>query len=237
MIAVRVVQADRGDLVDRAGPDLVGLVAIRDPADPVDLAVRLPVDRMDLAVRMVRAGLADIRDPADPVDLPGQGDRVDRVDLAGPADPDPGLADLPAPVGPADPVDWRRSSGSPRGHSTVVARRWAARGTRRAASAHPATVRHLRRYNTAGAGTTGPRLASRRVTGTDRRLQVDGTVLRRRVVGTTHGRDRHAISRWRNAISGRSITTTMTPSRCSVRSSADGASGLWESGSRCTDAA
>ena len=119
--------------------------------------------------------------------------------------------------------------------STGVVPRWAARGMCRTASARPATVRRRRHHSVDGAGMAGLRPERRRLGGTDRRPRVAGAVLRLPVVGTAHGTGRTATSDGRNAISGRSITTGTTRSRCSIRSLGDGASGSSVSGSRCTD--
>jgi hypothetical protein len=246
--------------VDRAGP------AVRDPADPVDLAVLDRVglglagpvdravlgradrgmDRVDPADRADRAGrvgldLADLvgrvdlgmdrvnlvgrvdrvpqaMNPADPVDRAGRedlGDRVDRADLAIRAD--------------------RKRRTRPEVLSTGVGPRWADPGMCRTASAPPTTVHRLRPDNTDGAGMAGPRPERSRLGGTDHRPRVAGAVRRLPVVGTVHGMVRRVTGASRNAISGRSITTGTTRSRCSIRSLGDGASGSSDSGFRCTE--
>jgi uncharacterized protein len=202
-------------LVGRAGPVvLVGM----GPAAPVDSAA--PVDP-------VRTGLADrvgLMGRVDPVDLAV-------LDLAGPVDlgdqgMDPaGLGDLGVPVGHTHP--GVRTSG--------VAPRWAAPGMRLTASAHPTTVRRLRPDNTDSAGMVGLHPERRRRSGTDRRPRVAGAVHRLPVVGTVHGMVRRVTGASRSVISGRSITTGTTRSRCSTRYSVDGATGSSVYGSRCTD--
>jgi hypothetical protein len=200
---------DLVDLVDPAGladiRDLVGLAA-RDRADqvgPVDLdrVVRDLVDRealvhladirdrVDLADQgMDRVDLAHIRDR---VDLADQG--MDRVDLAGREDlGDQGMNRAGLVVrldlaGPVDRVDRHRRRTRPGVLSTGVAPRWVAPGMRRTASARPATVRRLRPHNTDGAGMTGLRPEGRRLSGTDRRPRVAGTVHRLPAAGTAHG--------------------------------------------------
>jgi len=237
---------DRGragqDLAARVDPDL----ALQDLADrvaQVDLAVL--VDRVD-PVGRADQGTADLRgqdlldredlDPADRVDrdlvgLVGRdpGDQVGRADLrtVGPGD-----RDLVARVDRADP---HRRRTRPEAPTIGAARKWGDPGMRRTASARPVTVRRLRPHNTDGVGMAALHLARRRLSGTDRRPRAAGTVHRLPEAGTPPGMGRRAISVPRSAISGRSITTDTTPSRCSTRFSGDGASGSSESGFRCTD--
>jgi hypothetical protein len=249
--------------VDLVGPGRAGLVvtgraglAVQDldrgQADPVDPAA---LGRAGLAVTG-RAGLGDLVvldrvDPVGRVDIRGLADRVGPVDLvvldlAGPVDQgmDPAgrenLGDQgmdPAgrvdPVDRADPVDRRRTH--PGVRTSGVALRWAAPGMRRTASAHPTTVRRLHRDNMDSAGMVGLLPERRRRSGTGRRPRVAGAVRRLPVVGTAHGMVRRVTGATRSVISGRSITTATTRSRCSIRYSADGASGSSESGFRCTD--
>jgi hypothetical protein len=247
----RVDRAGRVDLdledrvvlvgLDRVGPVDQGM----DRADPVDRAGRVDLDLED---RAVLVGL----DRVGPVD---QGmDRVDRAVLVG-----LDLADLVGRVAqamnPADPVDRagrvdpaglvdraglairadRKRRTRPEVLSTGVVPRWAAPGMCRTASAPPTTVHRLRPDNTDGAGMAGPRPERRRLGGTDRRPRVVGAVRRLPVVGTVHGMVRRVTGASRNAISGRSITTGTTRSRCSTRFSGDGASGSSDSGFRCTE--
>jgi hypothetical protein len=228
-------------LVGRADPVDLGLAGphpedpavpahIRDP-EGLDRAARADLDPADLAV-LGRVGLvvpADIRDRADPVD-PDLAGRVARADL------DP--ADRADPVDRASQViraDRHRRHTHPGVLSTAVAPRWAARGTCRTASAHPVTARRLRPQNTDGVGMAGLRPERRRLSGTDRRPRVAGTVHRLPVVGMSDGMGHRATKALRSAISGRSTTTGTTRSRCSTQCSGDGASGSSESGFRCTD--
>ena len=255
-----LVVLDRVDPVDPAAlgrVDLVGLgraglvvtgragLAVQDldrgQADPVDPAA---LGRAGLAV-MGRAG------PVGRVDIRGLADRVGPVDLvvldlAGPVD----LVDLgmdPAgrenlgdqgmhPAGRVDPVDLGdRRPTHPGVRTSGVVPRWAAPGMRRTASAHPTTVRRLRRDNTDGVGMVGLHPERSRLGGTGRRPRVAGAVRRLPVVGTAHGMVRRVTGATRNAISGHSITTAITRSRCSTRFSGDGASGSSDSGFRCTE--
>jgi hypothetical protein len=239
------------DPVGRADLDLADQVGqvVLDLAGPVDLAglvgrVDLGMDRVDRAGRggLDLAGrVGRGTDRVDPVgrvelDLAGRVDRVAqamyRADPAGPAGPaaredlgDRGM----------NRVDRHQRRTRPGVRSTGVVPRWAAPGMCRTASARPATVRLLRHHSADGAGMAGPRPERRRLGGTDRRPRVAGVVLRLPVVGTAHGTGRTATSVGRNAISGRSITTGTTRSRCSIRSLGDGASGSSASGSRCTE--
>jgi hypothetical protein len=233
--------ADPADIRDRAGPagladlDLAGPAGLADLdlGDRGDNRADL-VDPADLTDIKAPVGLADL-DLAGRADLGDQG--MNRVDRAGLADLD--LAGRVALGGQADlPVrlDRQQRRTRPGVLSTGVVPRWAAPGMCRAASARPATVRRLRRHNTDGAGMAGLRPERRRLSGTDRRPRVDGAVLRLPVVGTAHGTGRRAISQSRSVISGRSITTGTTRSRCLTRFLGDGASGSLVSGSRCTDA-
>jgi hypothetical protein len=233
--------------VDLVVPHPVDLADIRDPvvlAGPVDLLVLGRVgpvdqdmDRADLVV-LGRAARAEL----DLVGRVGLGDRgmgpVDLVDLADRVDPaaradrvDLGDQDMDR----AGRVDRRHRRTPPGVITTGVAPRWVAPGMRRTASAHPAMARRLRLHSTDGAGTAGLRPERRRLTGTGRRLRVAGTVHRRPVVGTAHGMGRRAIWQSHRPISGRSITTDITPFRCSTRCLVGGASGSSESGFRCTD--
>jgi hypothetical protein len=199
------------DLAARGPVDRAALAHIRDPvglvglgrADPVVLEpagrVGLVDQGMDLVglavlgrVDLVGPGLVDQgMDPADRVaravlDLAVRAHLVDRdinrVDLAGRV----GLA------GQVDRADRHRRLTRPEVLSTAVARRWAARGMCRTASAHPVTVHRRRPHNTDGAGTVGLHPERRRLSGTDRRPRVAGTVHRLPVVGTPHGTGRRA---------------------------------------------
>jgi hypothetical protein len=195
--------------------ELMGLVAPAVLVPPVAMA---PMDRAVLARR------------AAPVDRVGLMSLVDRAGLAAPAVPDlTGRVDLAAPV------DRHRRRTSNTVSTTGVAPRWAAPGTCRTGSARRITGRRLRPGSTDSAGTVGIPPVLRRLSGTDHLLQVAGAGLRLPVVGTAHGTGRRAMSHSRSVISGRSITTGTTRSRCSTRYSVDGASGSSVSGSRCTD--
>jgi hypothetical protein len=240
----RAVQGRADQGMDRVGPvDRAGRVGLdlEDRAVPVDRAVLgradQGMDRVDRAV-LVGLDLADLvgrvaqaMNPADPADLVG---RV--AQAMNPADPadrvDP--ADLVDRAGLAIRADRKRRT-RPEVLSTGVVPRWAAPGMCRTASAPPATVHRLRPDNTDGAGMAGPRPERRRLGGTDRRPRVVGAVRRLPVVGTVHGMVRRVTGASRNAISGRSITTGTTRSRCSTRFSGDGASGSSGSGFRCTE--
>ena len=248
-----LVVLDRVDPVDPAAPgrvDLVGLgraglvvtgragLAVQDldrgQADPVDPAALgraglAALGRAGLAV-MGRAGLGDLVvldrvDPVGRVDIRGLADRVGPVDLV--------VLDLAGPVDPVDLGDRRRTH--PGVRTSGVVPRWAAPGMRRTASAHPTTVRRLRRDNTDGVGMVGLHPERSRLGGTGRRPRVAGAVRRLPVVGTAHGMVRRVTGATRNAISGHSITTAITRSRCSTRFSGDGASGSSDSGFRCTE--
>jgi hypothetical protein len=233
----------RVDPAARAGP------VVRDPVDPAG--------RVDLADPGDRVGLADIKDRAGQADKalavladkgpagPALAGRVDLTCIKDLADPEVRVGRLAVRVGlvalvarpPADREARHRRRMPRRALLTAAARRWAGPRTHRTVSAHPVMARRLRLKTMDGLGITDRRPAYRRVIGTDRRPQVAGTVLRRPEVGTGAGTDRRgATSRSRSAISDRSTTTTTTPSRCSARSSADGASGSWVSGFRCTRA-
>jgi hypothetical protein len=215
------------DLAGLGDPVGLGQVDLVDPADIRGLAGPVVLDRVD---RVDLADPADIRGLAawaDPVDLAGL-DLAGRVDLgnqgmdqAGRVDP----GDLGVPVGHTHP--GVRTSG--------VAPRWAAPGTCRTGSARRITGRRLRPGNTDSAGTMGVPPVLRRRSGTDRRPRVAGAVHRLPVVGTVHGMVRRVTGASRSVITGRSITTGTTRSRCSTRYSVDGASGSSVSGSRCTD--
>jgi hypothetical protein len=228
----RVGLAGPADIRDRAGradpvdPGLAGRVGLADRAD-----IR------DLVARVERAGL----DLEGLVGLVDQGvNRADPGDLVGPADR-AGLVDLVARVarvdraGQAIRADRHRRHTRPGVLSTAVAPRWAARGTCRTASAHPVTARRLRPQNTDGVGMAGLHPERRRLSGTDRRPRVAGTVHLLPVVGMSDGMGHRATKALRSAISGRSTTTGTTRSRCSTQCSGDGASGSSESGFRCTD--
>jgi hypothetical protein len=238
-------------VLGRAGLGRAGL-GRAGPVDPVDLGdqgmdpVVLdrvdPVDRVDIRGLADRAGLAvlDRAGPVDLVDLAGLG-RAGPVDLGDQGMDPAGLVD-PAGLDPAgrvdpadraDPVDRRRTH--PGVRTSGVALRWVAPGMRRTASAHPTTVRRLHRDNMDSAGMVGLLPERRRRSGTGRRPRVAGAVRRLPVVGTAHGMVRRVTGATRSVISGRSITTATTRSRCSIRYSADGASGSSESGFRCTD--
>jgi hypothetical protein len=226
------------DLEDQVGP--VGL----DLAVPVDRAVLgradQGMDRVDPADRAGRVGLdlvgrvdlgMDRVDRVDPVgrvdlDLAGRVDRAGREDLG-----DRGMNRVALAVR----VDRHQRRTRPGVLSTGVVPRWAAPGMCRTASARPATVRLLRHHSADGAGMAGPRQERRRLGGTDRRPRVAGAVRRLPVVGTVHGMVRRVTGASRNAISGRSITTGTTRSRCSTRSLGDGASGSLDSGFRWTE--
>ena len=238
----------------RVDPDPVARVDL-DPADlegqvgravlrPVDLAVpahtRGPVGRVDPVGRvgLDLAGLVDLgMNPVDPVglDLAGRADlvdqgmnRVDPVGLVGPAD----LADRASPVIRAGRHRRPTRLGV---LSIAVARRWAARGMCRTASAHPVTVRRRRPHSVDGVGMAGLHPERRRLGGMDRRPRVVGTVRHLPVVGMSDGMGRTATKALRSVISGRSTTTGTARFRCSTRCSGDGASGSSGSGFRCTD--
>jgi hypothetical protein len=260
----RVDPMDRADLVGRAVLHLVGLRDLPHPGDRVDLMDRAvlvgpvvlllvdPGDRVDL---MVLLGLGDLAsrvvlvgmDPAAPVDLVRMrlADRVElmsRVDQVVPADlaapavlGAPAVPDLTDRVDLAAPVDRHRRRTSNTVSMTGVAPRWAAPGTCPTGSVRRITGRRLRPGSTDSAGTVGLPPVLRRLSGTDHRLQAVGAGLRLPVVGTAHGTGRRAMSQSRSVISGRSVTTGTTRSRCSTRYSVDGASGSSVSGSRCTD--
>jgi len=251
-LAVPVDLAHIRDPVGRADLDLEDQVGPVGPdlAVPVDRAVLgrvdLGMDRVDPADRAGRVGL-------DLVDLVGRVDLgMDRVDLVGRVDLDlaAGRVDRVAqamnPVDPADPVDRagredlgvradRKRRTRPEVLSTGVGPRWADPVMCRTASAPPTTVHRLRPDNTDGAGMAGPRPERSRLGGTDHRPRVAGAVRRLPVVGTVRGMVRRVTGASRNAISGRSITTGTTRSRCSIRSLGDGASGSSDSGFRCTE--
>jgi len=236
------------------GPvDPAGLVVL-DRVDPVDPAALGRVDlvglgraglvvtgRAGLAVQDLDRGQADPVDPAaldraglaDPVDLGDQGMDPAGLDPAGRENlGDQGMD----PAGRVDPVDLGdRRPTHPGVRTSGVVPRWAAPGMRRTASAHPTTVRRLRRDNTDGVGMVGLHPERSRLGGTGRRPRVAGAVRRLPVVGTAHGMVRRVTGATRNAISGHSITTAITRSRCSTRFSGDGASGSSDSGFRCTE--
>ena len=225
--------------LDRADRHPVDRVVLRDPVvrDPVDLAGirrrldradRRPVDRVvlrDLAHRGALAVRVDIRDRVGLVDPVGL-DLADRVDPAGRVD---------LGMNPVNLVDRHRRRTHPEARSNGVARRWAAPGMCRTASAPPITVRRRRLHNTDGVGMADRHRERRRLSGMDRRPRVAGTVHRLPVVGMSDGMGHRATKALRSAISGRSTTTGTTRSRCSTQCSGDGASGSSESGFRCTD--
>jgi hypothetical protein len=177
----------QADLVDL---DL-DLVARADRVGLVDLDLVVPVGRVDLgpvglvdlavtglAVLVDRGLLVGLEDPAvqDPTDLAVQGDRVGlagRVDLAA-------------------RVDRHRPRTGPKVPTIGVTRKWAARVTRRTASAHPTTVRRHRPGSMDSAGTADLLPEGLRLTGMARRLRVAGTVLRLPVAGTLDGMGRRA---------------------------------------------
>jgi len=220
-----------------AGP--VDLAPIRDPVGRADLEDQVGLVDLDLAGPVDRAVLGRVDLGMDRVDLVGRVDRVAQAmnpaDRAGPA----GREDLGDRgmnrVALAVRVDRHQRRTRPGVLSTGVVPRWAAPGMCRTASARPATVRLLRHHSADGAGMAGPRPERRRRGGTDRRPRVAGAVRRLPVVGTVHGMVRRVTGASRNAISGRSITTGTTRSRCSIRSLGDGASGSSDSGFRCTE--
>jgi hypothetical protein len=229
--------------VGLAVPHLVGRVDLA-VLRPVGLAVRAdirgrvvpvarvgPVDRADLvnpADLEDRADLANIRGRVVPVGLAARVGPVDRVGLVNPAD----LVDRASLVIQADRLRRRTR---PAVLSSAVARRWAARGMCRTASAHPITAHLLRRRNADGVGMVGLRPERRRHSGTDRRLPVVGTVRHLPVAGTPRGLVRRVTWDMHSVISDPSATTGTTRSRCSIRYSVAGGSGSSDSGFRCTD--
>jgi hypothetical protein len=221
-IRLRVVLADRHpadrvvpvDLVLRGPVDLAG---IRRRVDLVDLVLRGPVDLAGIRRRVVLAGL----------DLAVRVDRAGRVNLGGQG------------MDPADPVvlpDRHRRRTHLGAISSGVARRWAAPGMCRTASAPPITVRRRRLHNTDGVGMADRHPERRRLSGMDRRPRVAGTVHRLPVVGMSDGTGRRATKALPSVISDHSITTGTARFQCSTRCSVDGASGSSVSGFRCTDA-
>jgi hypothetical protein len=168
--------ADRADLAGRVDPAAQVVLADPDPVDRVDN----PADRAHLAHRERRADRVDLTDIKGRADLVDQVDQVDRAD--------------PAARDPEDRLDQQRRRSRPRVLSTEAAPRWVAPRTRRAASAHPATEHRRRPFNTDSAGMTGLHLECRRVTGTDRRPQVAGTVPRLPEVGTGGGTGRRTAT-------------------------------------------
>jgi hypothetical protein len=159
------------DLVVREGLGLVDPVDLADTRGRVDLAVR---DRLDRAGLVVRVGL-ELVDPVDLADMRAQVGLTGRVDLDR-----------------VDPVDLHRRLTGRVALSTGVVPRWAAPIMRLTASAHPTTVRRLRRHNADSAGMVGPLPEGRRLTGSGRHLRVAGTDLRLPAVGTAHGMGRRA---------------------------------------------
>jgi hypothetical protein len=229
-------------LVVRVGPvelDLAHLVAPAVRVPPMDMAPEDRAVRADLARRAApvdRAGhmsLVDRAVRADRVELMSLVDRAGPVVLGAPVVPNlTGRVDLAARAAPVDP-HRRRTSNTV--SMTGVAPRWAAPGTCPTGSAPRITGRRLRLGSTDSAGTAGLPPVLRRLSGTDHRLPVAGVGLRLPAVGTAHGTGRRAMSQSRSVISGRLVTTATTRSRCSTRSSVDGASGSSVSGSRCID--
>jgi hypothetical protein len=166
------------DLTDRADLAVTGLVNL---VDRVDLR---PADRVDLDLGLVGLVVLAVTGLVDP------GDRVDRVDLVGPADlVDQGVTDL---VDLAGRVDRHRLGTHPGAHTIGVTRKWAAPLTRRTALAFPTMARRLRPGSAGSAGMADPLPEGLHITGTGRRLLVAGTVLRLPVVGTVHGMGRRA---------------------------------------------
>ena len=225
--------------LDRADRHPVDRVVLRDPVvrDPVDLAGirrrldradRRPVDRVvlrDLAHRGALAVRVDIRDRVGLVDPVGL-DLADRVDPAGRVD---------LGMNPVNLVDRHRRRTHPEARSNGVARRWAAPGMCRTASAPPITVRRRRLHNTDGVGMADRHRERRRLSGMDRRPRVAGTVHRLPVVGMSDGMGRRATKALPSVISDHSITTGTARFQCSTQCSVDGASGSSVSGSRCTE--
>ena len=204
--------------VDLAAPVQTGRAA---PADLVQTGRAAPADRAGLMSLVDRAGLAD---RAELMDLAAQA-ALAVPNLTGRVD----LAVLAAPV------DHHRRRTSNTVSTIGVAPRWAAPGTCRTDSARRIMGRRLRPGNTDSAGTVGLPPVLRRRSGMDHHLQVAGVGLRLPVVGTVHGMVRRVTGASRSVITGRSITTVTTRSRCSTRYSAAGASGSSACGSRCTD--
>ena len=176
----------------------------RDLADPAGLADLGPVDRVvlglvdlgpvlqDLTGRAGRADRVDL-DLVAPVGLVVRVDRgllVGLEDLVVPAVQDP--TDLAGRVDLAARVDRHRLRTGPKVPTIGVTRKWAARVTRRTASAHPTTVRRHRPGSMDSAGTADLLPEGLRLTGMVRCLRVAGTVLRLPVAGTLDGMDRHA---------------------------------------------
>jgi hypothetical protein len=197
---VGLVGRELQDLTDRA--DLVAPVGRADLVGLVDLGL----GRVDLDLGLVGLVVLAVTGLVDRVGLAGLGDLVD-LRLVGPADlvdqGVTGLVDLGGlvvlvgraglglmgPVDLAGRVDLRTHPGA---HTIGVTRKWAARVTRRTASAHPTTVRRHRPGSMDSAGMADPLPEGLHITGTGRRLRVAGTVLRLPVVGTLHGTGRRA---------------------------------------------
>jgi hypothetical protein len=227
--ALRGLGRDPGDLADRAraaprglaGRHRVDLAGIRRRLDRAD---RHLVDRAvlrDLAHRAALAGRVDIRDRVGLVDPADRVDPAGRVDLG---------------MNPVNLVDRHRRRTHPEARSNGVARRWAAPGMCRTASAPPITVRRRRLHNTDGVGMADRHRERRRLSGMDRRPRVAGTVHRLPVVGMSDGMGRRATKALPSVISDHSITTVTARFQCSTQCSVDGASGSSVSGFRCTDA-
>ena len=184
-------------LVGRAVPvelDLARLVVPAVLVPPVDMA---PVDRADLAAPVDRVELIRSR-----VDRAAPPDRVElirsRVGLAVPPVPAvlvaPAVPNLTGRVDLAALVDRPRRRTSNTVSTTGLDPRWAAPGTCPTGSARRIMGRRLRPGSTDSAGTVGLPPVLRRLSGTDRRLQVAGAGLHLPVVGTVRGTGRRAIS-------------------------------------------
>jgi hypothetical protein len=207
-------------LVDLAVPDLMGRVVLGNRAVLMAMDLVGRVARADLVGPMSRADLdnrAVLVDPAAP-------DLTSRVDPAAP--------DLTGRVGLVDRLRRRTSNTV---STTGVAPRWAAPGTCRTGSARQITVHRRRRGSADLDGTMGLPPEPRRRSGTDRRPQEAGAVLRLLAAGTVDGMGRLAISVTDSPTSDRSPTTATTRFRSSTRCSVGGASGSSASGYRCTD--